>query len=95
MASNFRIFINRNNDNLHLKLKGDLDGSSAFELVNTFKSHYGRAQKIVIHTCGLSSIHPFGLGLFQKNFIINKLSNGLKFTGKYGDTIALAGSNFP
>jgi len=88
MASNFRILCNRKNGNLHIKLVGDFDGSSAFELINTLKSHYDKVEKIVINTCGLSSIHPFGLGVFQKNCSINKLSRGLTFTGKYGNTIA-------
>ncbi len=88
MASNFRISFHRNNDDLHLNLKGDFDGSSAFELINTLKAHYGRVRKIVIHTSGLSSIHPFGLGVFQKNCKINKLCRGLTFSGKHGNTIA-------
>jgi hypothetical protein len=33
MASNFRIFIHRNNDKLHLRLVGDFDGTSAFEFM--------------------------------------------------------------
>jgi len=93
MASNFRIFIHRNSDNLHLKLVGEFDGSSAFELINVLKANYDRAEKVVINTCGLSSIHPFGLSVFQKNFPFKKLSHDLTFTGKYGNTIALQGSN--
>ncbi len=93
MASNFRIFTHRNNSSLQLKLVGDFDGSSAFELINVLKEHDGKVGKVVINTCGLSSIHPFGLGVFQKNCSINKLSRGLTFTGKYEDTLAPQGSN--
>jgi len=45
-----------------------------------------------MNTDGLASIHPFGQGVFQKNYSINKLSRGLTFTGKYGDTITPQGS---
>jgi len=72
---------------------GDFDGSSAFELINIIKEHYGKVGKVVINTDGLSSTHPFGLGVFQKNCLINKLSRGLLFTGKYGNSLAPQGSN--
>lgn len=88
MASNFRIVIRRCNGNCQFKLRGDFDGSSAFELINTLKSHYRRGERIVVNTEGLSDIHPFGLGVFQKNCSINKLSGHLTFIGKYGNTIA-------
>ena len=87
MALNFKIVIQRNNGSLRLKLTGDFDGSSAFELINILKEHNGKVGKIVINTDGLSSIHPFGQGVFQKNCSISKLSRGLTFTGKYGNTI--------
>nr|CBX29619.1 unknown protein [uncultured Desulfobacterium sp.] len=35
MASNFKIEVFRNSENVHLKLFGDFDGNSAYELVNT------------------------------------------------------------
>ncbi len=66
MASNFKISLNRNNNSLHLNLMGDFDGSSAFELINTLKEHNGNSVKIFINTGGLSSLHPFGLDVFQK-----------------------------
>jgi len=92
MASNFKIFIRKNNDHLHFRLVGEFDGSSAFELINTLKAHYSETGNVVINTCGLSSIHPFGLVVFQKNCPINHLSCGLTFTGKYGNTIAPQGN---
>ena len=87
MALNFRILIHENNGNLKLKLRGNFDGSSAFELINTIKAHSGKGGKIIIHTQGLSAIHPFGVGVFQKNCFIKKLSRSLAFTGKYGALI--------
>jgi len=93
MASNFKIFIHRKNGTLQLKLMGDFDGSSAFELINVLKDHCSKVGKIVINTGGLASVHPFGLGVFQNNSVIKQLSRALTFTGKYGNTIALEGSN--
>ena len=93
MASNFRIFIHRNNGTLRLKLMGDFDGSSAFELINTLQAYNGKVGEIVISSGSLASIHPFGVGVFQKNGSIKRLSRNLTFTGKYGDAIAPQGSH--
>jgi len=92
MASNFRIFCHQNSDNLHLKLIGDFDGSSAYELIDTLKKYSGIARKVFIHTCSLSSVHSFGSDVFQKNYDIKKLSRALIFTGEYGDRLAPHGS---
>ena len=88
MASNFKISLNRNNNSLHLNLMGDFDGSSAFELINTLKEHNGNGAKIFIDTGGLSSLHPFGLDVFQKNCTINKSCRDLIFIGEYATEIA-------
>jgi len=87
MASNFRISVHQNNGALHFKLKGDFDGSSAFELVNALQAYHGKVKKIIINTHGLSSIHPFGLGVFLKICSTCKLSHCLLLTGKYGNTM--------
>jgi len=92
MASNFRILFHRNSDNLHLKLMGNFDGSSAHQLINTLKEQNRNVSKIFIHTCNLSSIDPFGLEVFQKSSSINQLSNRLTFTGEYSDKMAPSGS---
>jgi hypothetical protein len=93
MASNFKIYCHQNSENLHLRLTGDFDGSSAYELINTLMKYHGNARRIFIHTCALSSVHPFGLNVFQKHCSIKKLSRNLTFTGEYGNTIALQGSH--
>ena len=92
MASNFRILFHRNSDNLHLKLMGDFDGSSAHQLINILKEQNGNVSKFFIHTCNLSSMDPFGLDVFQKSSSVNKLSDRLTFTGEYSDKMALEGS---
>ncbi|MEA1948975.1 MAG: peptidylprolyl isomerase [Thermodesulfobacteriota bacterium] len=92
MASNFRIYCHQNRENLHLKLMGDFDGTSAYELINILKKYRGIAGRVFIHTCFLSSVHSFGLDVFQKNCAIKKLSRILTFTGKYGNKLAPHGS---
>jgi hypothetical protein len=92
MASNFRIFSHRNSDNLHLKLMGDFDGSSAFELANLLNRHQNSTRKIFIHTSNVSSVHPFGQAAFQKDRTVKNLSNSLTFTGQHGRTLAPEGS---
>lgn len=67
MASNFRIIIHRNSCNLHLKLLGDFDGTSAHELIQAIVSHGRGADRIFIHTNGLREVAPFGRAVFQRN----------------------------
>jgi len=92
MASNFRIYCHQNKDNLHLKLIGDFDGSSAYELINTLKKYRGIVRRVFIHTCFLSSVYSFGLDVFQKSCTIKKLSRILTFTGEYANELAPHGS---
>ena len=89
MASNFKIFVHKNSENLHLKLTGDFDGSSAHELLNTIKGYRSGRNKIFIHTSGLKDIYPFGKAVFQNNFSsINNSSTIVIFTGEHIDQIA-------
>lgn len=92
MASNFRISSHRSSDNLHLKLTGDFDGSSAHELINLIKKQNKNVDNIFIHTGNLHSVDPFGLDVFQKNFSVNKLSERLTFTGEHSNKMAPEGS---
>ena len=82
MALNFKILSKHKSKNLHLKLIGDFDGSSALELINMLKENYSKAEKIVIDTRGLCSVLPFGRGVFWKNCTdFNKKSRKVIFTG--------------
>lgn len=58
MASNFRISTHRSSESLHLKLVGDFDGSSAFELINVLKKNWNGAYRVFIHTDSLKDINP-------------------------------------
>jgi anti-anti-sigma regulatory factor len=81
MASNFKILCYQKGDNLHIKLVGDFDGSSALELIETLNKHHGKVKKVIIQTGSLASIHPFGLQVFQNNCKMNNLPGMLTFTG--------------
>jgi anti-anti-sigma regulatory factor len=67
MAASFRIVMHQNSGNLHLRLMGDFDGSSAFELLELLKQKAQTVQKVFIHTNSLDEVHPFGRGVFEKN----------------------------
>lgn len=58
--------MHESSDNLHLRLTGDFDGSSAFELLEVLKNKAHGVQKVFIQTSGLAEVHPFGLGVFEK-----------------------------
>lgn len=89
MASNFKIAIHRNSDNLHLKLSGDFDGTSAHELINVLNKNSRGTTRVFIHTSCLKNIYDFGRNVFQKNL---DLSNGgsapLVFTGENAGQLA-------
>lgn len=89
MASSFRIVMHENSDNLHLRLIGDFDGSSASELLEVLKDRAHSVQKVFIHTGGLGEIHPFGQGVFEKR--TSELREELRkiyFTGEKAQIIA-------
>jgi len=83
MASNFRILTHRNSDNVHLKLMGDFDGTSAHQLLNLLSKHSPKASRIFIHTSCLRSIVPFGGSVFRNNLHLLKGKPAhLVFTGE-------------
>ena len=67
MAANFHIATDHGDDHLRLKLDGDFDGTSAFELIHLLKKVGRRKRKIIIDTDGLKRIYPFGRETFWKN----------------------------
>ncbi len=92
MAPNFKILIHSNCDNLHLKLMGEFDGSSAHELINVLKRHCRRTSRVFIHTSALKHIHPFGQNVFQNNLdVVYGQSLPLVFTGENAAQLAPKG----
>ena len=74
MASNFRIYRYQTRDSLHLKLDGDFDGNSAYELINAIAEYGQGLYQIFIDTNDLKTIHPFGRDVFKKN--LDRSSDG-------------------
>ena len=63
----FIIIMHRTVDNLHINLRGDFDGSSAFELLNTLRENLNNTKCILIDTNNLNKIYPFGQDVFDYN----------------------------
>ena len=83
MASNFQIITQRKKENLHMKLMGDFDGSSAMELLYVIKKTCLSATKIFIDTSRLNHIEPFGLDVLRHNLgFLKKGANKFVFTGE-------------
>ena len=82
MASNFKVLIHRNSDNMYLKLMGDFDGSSAYQLLNLLTKNGLAASKMFIHTSALKAIVPFGRDVFHSNLgLLKGKPRHLVFTG--------------
>jgi hypothetical protein len=69
MANNFKISIHREIDNLYIRLIGDFDGSSAFELLNALRGNLNSSKYILIDTNNLKKVYPFGQEVFYYNFL--------------------------
>ena len=83
MARNFHMFTHKTTDTLHIKLSGDFDGSSAFELANFLANNQSKYYQIFINTKDLKSIYPFGLDVLQHSLgDIKEQGAGLIFIGK-------------
>ncbi|RJR54770.1 MAG: hypothetical protein C4576_00455 [Desulfobacteraceae bacterium] len=89
MAANFKIIVNRERDNLHLRLAGDFDGSSALDLIRVLSEECGPANRVIIHTDGLTEVHPFGKAVFQRQLPpAGKINPSIVFIGKHAEDIA-------
>jgi len=95
MAFNFKISFHRNSENVHLKLEGDFDGSSAHELLDALKKYCHGASRAFIHTSCLNQIDPFGRDVLQSHLdMLNGKCIPLVFTGDNADQLAPEGSEF-
>jgi hypothetical protein len=66
MATNFEVVVGRSGDIPVLRVEGDFDATSAWELIYAIKKLPAGSSKINIQTDGLKTIYPFGLDVFQK-----------------------------
>jgi len=83
MASAFRIFIHRNESNLHVKLMGDFDEAAAHQLLNILRKYRNGTSTIFIHTACLERIFSSGQNVFCCNLRSLKFEPvRLVFTGE-------------
>ena len=69
MARNFKINVHQEIDSLHIRLMGDFDGSSAFELLNALGEKSNNYKSILVDTHRLKEVYPFGREVFYYNFL--------------------------
>jgi ABC-type transporter Mla MlaB component len=90
MASNFIIAIDKNRDGVGLKLAGDFDATSAYELIHAIKKLPDDTAKISIHTNGLKNVHPFGSNVFCRLMnSLNGQSTKIVFKGNNASQLSL------
>ena len=84
MASDFKLISYQKKDHLHLKLRGEFDGSSALELINALKQKSTNLHGILVDTNDLKVIHSFGREVFEKKIrATQRRCLRMIFTGKY------------
>ena len=82
MAHNFKISIHRNIDRLYIRLTGDFDGSSAFELLNALRENLNSSKIVLIDTNELKKVYPYGREVFYNNFFrIKNQRKRMRFVG--------------
>ena len=83
MANNFKICVRRKSADLHIKLMGDFDGMSAYQLIRVLKSHSKSCARIFINTGSLKAVYLFGKNVFHGNLeFLNHHPCLLFFTGQ-------------
>ena len=90
MASNFKLFTHETRDSIHMKMYGDFDGTSAYELITEIQKYARKSNQVFIHTEDLDNIYSFGRGVFHNNLgVLKKQSNKIVFVGKHKDSLIL------
>jgi hypothetical protein len=88
MANNFKILKHRTNGDLCLQLKGDFDGTSAFELANMLNENLDDKARVSINTKHLKKIFPFGRQVFSHEFSrLRYQPDCVRFLGDYASQI--------
>ena len=95
MASNFGIAIDKKGYDFILKLEGDFDVTSAYELIYAIKKlSEEETVTISIYTNGLKSIYPSGLDVFHRHMMpLNSLSTKIVLTGDNASKLSPSNSS--
>jgi hypothetical protein len=81
--------IHRRIDKLTIRLVGDFDGSSAWELINTIRENLNNLKFIQIDTGELKMVYPFGREVFRNNLFNAKNKRiRMQFSGPNARQIA-------
>jgi hypothetical protein len=89
MAGNFKISFRQKKRRLYLKLSGDFDGSSAFELLHFLKENCSKYRKVFVRTTYLTNIHRFGRDVLLNNLRFLPCHSHIIFCGE--NALAFAG----
>ena len=83
MALNFEIATDKISDGYSLKLSGEFDATSAYELVYAIKKLADNPVRIYVNTSKLRKIHPFGLEVFNR---------AMRFSGRKSAQVVFRGN---
>lgn len=93
MNSSFTIEFQKRDGNLHVQPEIDLDGASAWELLNLLHEQYNGHGRVFIDTNRLRRIHPFGCDTFKCRLNPKRVpADRLFFKGEKGPELAPSGS---
>ena len=93
MGSTLRIYVHPSCDCVHLRLEGDINGLSAYKLLDALKRNCRWASRVFIHTSNLSSVHPSARKVLETNLgALDGKCLPLFFTGEYAGELAPSGS---
>lgn len=88
MANNFRVdIIRRDPSCLYVRVIGDLDGASAYRLLNIIEKDKHSFRKITIDTNALRKVHAFGSDLLETNMrALKNRGMDIVFIGRFKRT---------
>ncbi len=93
MSADFHMQYHHNKDNLHVRMRGVFDGSSAHELLNLLLKEYRCGGRVFVDTAELRDIVPFGGKVLQARLCKTPVPAAqLFFKGENGFQIAPSGS---
>ena len=92
MSSKFHIDFTERNDNLHIQLEGNLDGSSASELANFIDGIRSRKGNLLIDTSKLEKVFHFGTCVLRSRLLAGRFPlERIAFAGEMAGKIAPRG----